>query len=132
MKIYIWCSLTHASDEFKNNIENLKNELRKKYEILDFVWLVNWTNEDVFEWDTNCVKTCDLFLMDCSLPSLWTWYELWVAIEMNKTIVAFADKDAKVTRLVLWVNKPKFSFHRYENNILEILPIVDEKINNLK
>jgi hypothetical protein len=37
MKIYIGCSLTHAPDSYKKEIEELKSILREKYEILDFL-----------------------------------------------------------------------------------------------
>ncbi len=115
MKIYVWCSLTHASEEFRKNIEELKNKLRKKHIVFDFVWLEKWTNEDVYKWDRNCVKTCDLMIAECSYPSLWLWYELWLGVEIWKKIIAFAQKDALVTRMILWINKENFSFSRYRD-----------------
>lgn len=126
MKIYVWCSLTHASEEYRNNIENIKKLLKKKHIVFDFIWLVHWTNEDVYNWDRNCVKTCDIMIADCSYPSLWLWYELWLWVESWKQIYAFAHKDSLVTRMILWINKPNFKFERYDN-----FDDLYEKISNL-
>lgn len=124
-KIYVGCSLTQASEEYKKLIEDFKNELRPFASILDFVGLTKGTPKDVFEWDTNCVKTCDLFIADCTYPSIGLGYELGVAIEMKKRILAIAQKDAIVTRLVLGITSPNFEFVRYKD-ISEIIPKAKE------
>jgi nucleoside 2-deoxyribosyltransferase len=130
-KLYIGCSLTQAPEEFKNAIEKLKNELRKDYEILDFVGLVNGTPKDVFEHDTYCVKSCDLFIADCTYPAIGLGYELGVAIMLDKPILAIAHKDAKVTRLVLGVTNPNYSFYRYDK-LSEVVPLIKKIIVNIK
>lgn len=132
MKIYIGCSLTYASEEFKQEIEELKNILRKDYEILDFVWLVDWTCTDVYNWDTNCVKSCDLMIAECSYPSIGLWYELWLWNSLKKPIFAIAKKDAKVTRLVQWINSLNYTFIRYNEHLSEILPLLEKKIEEIK
>jgi len=129
-KIYIGCSLTHAPEEFKTAIELLKSHLRKKYKILEFIGLINDTPQDVFEHDTECVKTCDLFVADCSHPGIGLGYELGVALEMNKPTLAVAQKDAKVTRLMLGVTKENFTFARYDD-ILDVVHLIEEKIKHL-
>ncbi len=129
-KIYFGCSLTHASQEFKDSIESLKNILRKEYQILDFVGLVKGTPRDVFLWDTKCVKDCDLFVADFTYPAIGVGYELGIALEHNKPILAVAHKDAKVTRIVLGVDHPKYTFVRY-SDIKEVISLIKEKIKNL-
>src|SRR3989344_928411 len=109
-KIYVGCSLTHAPDEFKTAIELLKKHLSQKYEILEFVGLVKGTAKDVFEWDTKCVKECDMFLADCTHPGIGLGYELGVAVEKNKPILAVAHKDAKVSRVILGVTAKNYTF----------------------
>jgi len=126
-KIYIGCSLTHAPDDFKVAIEDLKNKLRKSYEILDFVGLAAGTPEEVFEWDTNCVRTCDLFVADVTHPAIGVGYELGVALEMGKPVLAVAHKDAKVTRLVLGVTSKNFSLYRY-GSVEEVEKKIEKKI----
>jgi len=113
MKIYLWCSLTHASEKYRNSISELKEKLRKDFIVFDFIWLINWTNEDVYKCDRNCVKTCDVMIAECSQPSTWLWYELWLWVETWKQIFAFASKDAKVSRMILWINKDNYKFERY-------------------
>src|SRR5438067_586788 len=114
-KIYVGCSLTHAPEEFKQGIIALKQQLSKQHIILEFLGLVNGTSEEVFEHDTNCVKQCDLFIAECSHPSIGLGYELGTALALDKPVLAVAHKDAKVTRLVLGVTHPKYTFRRYDD-----------------
>ena len=131
MKIYIGCSLTHSPESYKNDIVELKNILKKNYEILDFVWLIDWTPNDVYKWDTNCVKSCDLIIADCSYPSIGLWYEIWLGNNINKPIIAIAKMDAKVTRLVQWINTKNYTFIRYNQQVTEIIPFIHEKIKEI-
>lgn len=130
-KIYVGCSLTHAPKEFIAAIDELKNELRKSYEILEFIGLVGGTERDVFVNDTNMVKACDLFLAECSFPAIGLGYELGTALALNKPVLAIAKNDAKVTRLVLGVDHPLYTFLRY-GSISEIVKAVEEKIKTLQ
>src|SRR5436305_766185 len=102
-KIYVGCSLTHSPDEFRDAIDLLKKKLAEKYEVLEFLGLIKGTAQEVFDWDTKCVRGCDLFLADCTYPALGLGYEIGVALENNKPTIAIAGKEAKVTRLLLGV-----------------------------
>jgi hypothetical protein len=66
-KLYVGCSLSHASTVFKESVEDFKQNLRDEgYEVLDFVGLVVGTPEDVYNWDIQyCVKQCDAFIAIC-------------------------------------------------------------------
>jgi nucleoside 2-deoxyribosyltransferase len=126
-KIYIGCSLTHSTEEYKQNINKLKDILREKYEILDFIGLVDGTNQDVYEWDSKCVKSCDLFVMESTYPSTGLGMEFGIAMYENKPILAIAQSDAKVTRMLLGVTYPKFEFHRYDD-ILSVVELINKAI----
>jgi hypothetical protein len=132
MKLYIGCSLTHAPEEFKKEIENIKNVLRKEHEVMDFVGLVAGTPNDVYQWDIHrCVATCDVFIAVCDFPSLGLGYELGVAIEkLHKPTLALARKDAKISRLVLGVGEPHYRFARYKTTE-EIPAIIKDFIKRL-
>ncbi len=127
--IYVGCSLTHASEEFKQSIEKLKNDLRKNYTVFDFLGLTDGTEKDAYEYNIENVKKCDLFLAECSYPSTGLGIELGVGLSLDKQIIAVAVGDAKVSRLVQGVTHPKFTFRRYDN-IDEIIGLVKEKIEN--
>jgi len=129
-KIYIGCSLTHAPHEFKLAIEDLKNKLRGTYEILDFLGLDKDTPQGVYKWDTHCVKICDLFVADCTHPGIGLGYELGVALENNKPVLAVAHKDAKVTRMVLGITHPKYTFKRYDD-MVEVEEFIQQKIKKI-
>jgi nucleoside 2-deoxyribosyltransferase len=128
-KIYVGCSLTHASPEFIEKINELKENLKGKYEILEFIGLVNGTAKDVFEWDSNCVKSSDLFIAICDYPSIGLGIEIGIAIENNKNTIAVAHKDAKVTRMVQGAESESFTFIRYEN-LADVLSVIEAELAN--
>jgi hypothetical protein len=117
MRLYVGCSLTHASEEFKQRIDNLKDALRKDFEVLNFLGLVEGTPQDVYQWDIhNCVASCDLFLAVCDFPSLGLGYEMGTAVEkLSKPTLAVAQEESKVGRFFLGIQQPHYSFMRYKN-----------------
>jgi nucleoside 2-deoxyribosyltransferase len=131
-KLYIGCSLTHASEEFKTSVENLKDILRTQgYEVFDFVGLVNGTAKDVYEWDINhCIKDCDAFIGICDFPSIGLGWEANQAIRLGKPALGVAHKDAHVTRLILGAAEvePDFGFERYEDLVKDVPPMVERLI----
>jgi hypothetical protein len=132
IKIYIGCSLTHAPEEFKQAVEDLKDSLRPQYEVFDFLGLEKGTVHDVYEWDIKqCVAQCDLFVAMCDYASLGLGYELGTAIEAyNKPVLALAHRDTEVTRLVQGVSSVLFSFERYED-LSEIKGLVNAKVQTI-
>ena len=115
MKIYLAHSLTQAPEEFKQEMLGLKEQLKAKYEVLEFKGLVAGTPKDVYEHDTRCVKDCDLLLAEVSRPAIGLGFEIATALHLNKKVLAVAKEAAKVSRLVLGINHPNFQFARYAN-----------------
>ena len=129
-KIYVTCSLTHAPEQFRQDIEKLKQMLAEKYEILHFVGLVNGTAQDVFKHDIHNVKTCDLLLSDCSYPAIGLGFEIATALGHKKPVLAVAHQDSKVSRMVLGIDNTLFSFMRYQT-LEEVADAVDKKIQGI-
>lgn len=115
MKIYIWCALTYASEDYRARIEYLKEKLREKYDILDFLGLWVGTDYDIYCQDIWFVEDADLLLMDCTYPSTGLGLEIWYGIGHDKDILAIAEKDAIVTRMILWATHPNYKFMRYDD-----------------
>ena len=124
-KIYVWCSLTFVSEEYRKSIENFKDTLRGKYKILDFVGLSVGTAQDVYEHDRKCVIGCDMLIADCSFPSIGLWYEIATAVEHKKKIILIAHKDAVVTRMILGIPEETAIFLRYES-LDEVLEYIND------
>jgi hypothetical protein len=133
VKIYIGCSLTHAPAEFKQAVEDLKVRLRPEYEVFDFLGLEKGTDQDVYNWDIHqCVEKCDLFLAICDHASLGLGYELGSAIEaFKKPVLAVAHTDAYISRLVVGIDSPLFSFERY-SDLSEIEAVIRSKLKSVK
>lgn len=132
LKLYIGCSLTHAPEEFKSSVEDLKTRLKAQFEVLEFIGLVNGTPTDVYHHDVQtCVGTCDLFVAICDFPSLGLGYELGTAIEkLHKPVLAVAHRDAHITRLVIGIDAPGFKFKRYDE-MAEIFDLVTARAKEL-
>jgi hypothetical protein len=128
-KLYVGCSLTSAPEEFRAAVENLKDELRAQgHEVFDFVGLVNGTPADVYNWDIgHCVRDCDALIAICDLPSIGLGFELNEAIRLKKPVLAMAQDDALVTRLLLGATEvePNLQFVRY-GKPADIAKLADE------
>jgi len=117
-KIYIWCALTHASPEFREEIALFKDSLRTEFDILDFTWVVDgWVKSatEIYEHDRWCVIDCDIFVAECSYPSTGLGYEIATAVEHHKNILLIAREDVVVTRMILGIPPEKAVFLRYES-----------------
>ena len=130
MKLYVGCSLTHASEDFKLGVENFKAALRREgHEVFDFVGLVNGSEREVYEWDIkHCVGECEALVVVCDEPSIGLGYEMCEGVRLGKPVIAVAHKDSKVTRLVLGAAEVEdnLQFVRYEDITTDILPIVNK------
>jgi len=134
LKVYVGCSLTHATTQYKEFIIALKNELHKilNVEILEFIGLEGSNSVGVYKHDIHtCVKECDIFIAECSNPSTGLGYELGVSVELwKKPTLAVCNVDAKITRLVEGIAceiNPNFEYRTYVN-LIELVDICTKKI----
>ena len=116
IKLYIGCALTDAPQEFREMVDELKDMLREEYEILDFIGLVNGTPTDVYHWDIHrCVAQCHMLIAICDYGATGLGWEMGTAVEKyGKPVLALAHEDSRVTRLVLGVDHPNYTWERYQ------------------
>ncbi len=115
-KIYIACALTYAPEDFIEQVNKLKDNLRKEYEVLNFIGLKNGTAKDVYEHDIKCVLMSDIVVAICDYPAIGLGYELSLALEKySKPTLALVHKDIKLSRLVEGINHPMFTLKKYDS-----------------
>ena len=126
-KLYIGCALTNLPaekrDEFMQGIAKIKTELKKSFEILEFVGVDDLktntptTPQYVYNYDIReCLMKADYFLAICDFPAIGLGYELGTAVEkMGIPVLAMAHKDSKVSRSIVGVDHPSFCFARYDS-----------------
>lgn len=133
LNLYVGCALTHASEEFKNNVEELKGRLKEVCNVLEFVGLVVGMPRDVYHHDiNNCVRKCDLFVGICDQPSIGLGYELAVQVEDRKMpALAVASFESKVTRLVLGIDRENFEFRSYKD-FDDLYKIIVNKLQSIQ
>jgi hypothetical protein len=73
------------------------------------------------------VGDCDALIAICDHPSIGLGYEMNEAIRLKKPVLAIAQEDAGVTRLVLGAAEvePNLRFERYAS-LADAVTLVDE------
>jgi len=130
-KIYVGCALTHATEEFRQSIEALKNSLRAEgHEVLDFMWVSGKTDPvEIYKWDIeNCVKNCDAFVAIADHPSLGLGFELGEAARLKKPTLVLAHTDALVARIIIGAAEvlDSFEMERYDDLDKDVVPLVNK------
>lgn len=130
--LYVGCALTHATEDFKQNVQLLKERLKEICHVLEFIGLANGTAQDVYNHDiNNCVRECNLFIAICDQASIGLGYELAVQVEDRKMpALAVAHVNSKVTRLVLGISQPNFEFQQYRD-FDDLYNIIVDKLDTL-
>ncbi len=135
LKVYVGCSLTHASAEFKQDIEILKKKLGEICEMLCFFGSgTGASSYEIYNWDIHgCVHGCDLMVAVCDLPSTGLGWEMGTQVEkLKKPLLAVAHKDALVSDMILDPRAPGYSFHRYSDLHTEVFELVKNKLKELQ
>ena len=138
-KIYLGCALSSASQEFKEQISEFRNALKEDFEILEFLSdplkIAEQSTDlelcqQIYEHDRNCVLACDLMIAEVSYPSLGEGMELAFAVQNKKPIIAIANHNANVSRMILGINDTHFEIIRY-NDIFETISEIKQKIKDI-
>lgn len=142
LKIYVSCSLTHAPEEYKENIKILIKELQK----IDFVEILEFCSPlpgqqqsvfdalDVYHNDIHeCVEHADVLISEISLPSTGLGFELGTAMEKHSThVIMLAHNDAVVSKLILGAALAHgASVYRYNQSIMEHMPDLVTQLKHL-
>lgn len=117
-KLYVGCSLTLASEGFKENVERLKYRLREDWEVMEFLGLVAGSAADVYQKDiVENVGGCDAFVGVCDEPSIGLGWELREATILRKPTLAVARAGGKLTRLLIGAEdfNPTLTIGYYED-----------------
>ena len=123
MKIYIAQSLTHATEEYLTQMDELRLKIEEKHEVLKFFGLGEGLPFQIYEHDINCIKNCDLLLAECSYPATGVGFEFATALNLGKKVIAVAHEGSKLGRLIRGIQNPNFQFATY-SNINHVLALI--------
>ncbi|HRI36379.1 MAG TPA: hypothetical protein PK765_04905 [bacterium] len=112
--LYIGHGLTHAAQDFVEDMQLFRDSLADRYELLDFVGVVHGTAESVYAVDSHNVLTCDAFIAECTHPSLGVGIELQIAANTTKPVLILHKRDTKVSRMALGMPNPKQEVVAYD------------------
>ena len=133
-KLYVACSLTQAPQSFRNHIADLREALKEHFTVVELVSNprdMESNRQDleycqhIFTHDRDCVLSADFILADVTYPAIGLGYEIALAVENNKPLLAVAQKNASVSRLIKGITHPKFAFQTYSNPT-EILSLTQQ------
>lgn len=120
-KLYVSCALTvvppDKKEAFWGMVKDIKKELSKSFEILEFKGLGDFTPEEVYDFDIKeCVMKADCMLSVCDYPSLGTGYEIGTSVEkLGIPVLAVAHKDSVVAKLIRGIDHKNFHFIYYDS-----------------
>ena len=116
-KVYFACALKNAPQEFIDECIKLRQQLKNKFEVLEFVLDQNSTPSNLYENDIlYCVKNADFLVAVLDYPSLGVGYEIATAVERyNKKVLGFATEGAVVSSLIQGIPTKNFTFTRVKS-----------------
>ena len=129
--IYLGCALTNAPRSFLDDIDQLRASILPYANVLHYLGLHHPSVGDAFQYDINCVRRCDLFIGNATLPSLGLGIETGVAIENHKPIISLADDKLAAERLLIWGYWDPLHYRLRYKSIDEAAAFVIEIINEL-
>jgi len=123
-KVYFACALAYSTQEYRDEVANLKDLLRKHFEIGDFYGFIPTADPKIiFEHDINQVQNCDMVIAECSYPSTGMGIEIGTALALNKPVIAIAKNDLEVSAMITGNSKiPLIRYHDTQE-ILEALKV---------
>jgi nucleoside 2-deoxyribosyltransferase len=133
-KIYVACGLTNAPPEFLHFILQLKEGLRHKYQILDFLSNPLDMNVDqqslkycqkIYHWDRDQIINCDLVLAITDYASTGMGLEMGLAIHYNKPILQCCRPNQILGRMNRGITDT-FNLNFEYETVDEILEQVDK------
>jgi len=131
--LYVGCALTDAPDDFKDSVEAVKEQLGANWQVLKFLGLVNGTAADVYTQDLGNVDKSAAFVAITDYPSTGLGMEIGRATELHTPTLLVAQRDARVTRMVLGAAEllPNFDFARYDDLEEDLPGIINEHFAHL-
>lgn len=134
IKLYVGCGLTHAPEDFQQQVQELKDKLKNlpKVLVLEFLGTVSGTARDVYVHDIiECVGECDLMIAICDFPSIGLGWEMATQVARGEPLMAFAHRDSKVTRLILDPGLPNYFFYRYDD-FGGVYNVIEKKVRRIR
>ncbi len=107
-KIYVACGLTNAPPDFLQFILQLKQRLRTKYHIFDFLSNPLDMNTDqqnleycqkIYHWDRDQIISCDAVVAITDYASTGMGLEMGLATHYNKPILQFCRPNQILGRM---------------------------------
>jgi len=116
-RLYVGCALQSAGEEYVLKIRALREELKKHFLVLEFLYPHPGTDQDVYQLDIqDHVTNCDLMLAIGDLPSTGLGYELATAIEaLCKPVLILSKKGQKLSRLIKGIVRSNIRILEYSD-----------------
>lgn len=129
--LYVGCSLTHAPERFKEQVEDTKAALELDWNVLKFLGLGPAEPGQVYEQDiVKNVNSCEAFVAIIDEPSWGVGYECAKADARGIPVMLAHHADSKITRLAtdtpLWV--PNVVVVEYVDMVADIPELAREHL----
>lgn len=128
--VYVACSLTHAPQEFQNQVEQLKARLREFSHVLCFLGVgTDATARRIYRYDIHgCVSKSELVVAICDFPSIGLGMEIQRQIDRGHPVLAVGHQKSLISPMCLDTGEQGYEFCRYENLLTDVPEIVRRKL----
>lgn len=132
--VYVACSLTHAPEDFRTEVEAFKQKLKSICNVPSFWGLKPGDPYEVYLWDIHdCVRKSDLMVAICDFPATGLGYEIATQVEARRMpCLAIAHNKSLVTDLILDTKQPGYEFRRYKDLQTDALDMVIERLEKMR
>lgn len=129
-KLYVGCALTHSPDEFRSQVELVKQQLAQEWDVMHFIGLIDGDVADVYQRDIEeNIRRCDAFIAIADYPATGLGWELGVADERRIPTMIVAKRNASITRLVIGAAQSRHHFaFRFYDDIQDIPAIAHQTL----
>ena len=130
--VYFGYPLSNVTQEYRVRGVQIRSELVQHYKILEFYSNPAEMNfdqnsliicQDIYNWDKNCVESCDVFVAFGDYPSTGLGMELAFAISSKKPILLLCQKGNLISRMPKGITGTIFEYAEYQGDT-ELLPII--------
>ena len=117
-RLYVGCGLTNAPEEFIRCVIQLREDLRRDFEILDFWTPIILGGEKnpakIVQFDIEQLKASEVMLGICDHPSFGLGFETAHALWGSKKTLLVAHRDALISAFPLGLANPFYRFEFYD------------------
>jgi len=132
LSVYVACALTHATEAFKQQVEELKRRLERFCYLNCFLGVGTGAEPSrVYTYDIACVDQSQLVVAICNSSSTGLGMEAQRQIDRHGAVLAVAQREASVSPMIQGPPFPGFEYCLYDDLLQEVPAMVLQRLEEI-